>query len=203
MNKRVFGKDLLRFHKPIHVAFLQGERFLSITRTYLDQLISSCIDDTVKNIIIDEGFASLNPYGILNYFDSAKMIIVHRDPRDTYVGAMNSKFEFVPRDGDCFIKWYEYMQIQSGRMTCDDNRIMRIQFEDLVLGYEKTLKKIISFLVIDDLNHTCKRVYFNPDVSIRNIGLWKMHENQGEIERIYNSLAKYCHDNHELEVQDK
>lgn len=203
MNNRIFGKDLFRFHKPIHVAFLQGERFISITRTYLDQLINSCIDDTVKNVIIDEGFASLNPSRILNYFDSAKMIIIHRDPRDTYVDAMKSKFEFVPRDVDCFVKWYEYMQIQSERMTCDDNQIMRIQFEDLALGYEKTLKEIVSFLGIDDLNHTRKKVHFDPGVSIRNIGLWKMHENQEEIERIFSRLAKYCHNNHELEIRDK
>ncbi|MDY6875228.1 MAG: sulfotransferase [Chloroflexota bacterium] len=193
INRRL-GRDIFRLYKPIHIS-LEKDRFVSITREYLDNLINLRVHDSkIRNVIIDEGFASLNPFRILNYFYSAKSIIAHRDPRDTFVNALKYSFRFIPRDVENFIKWYEHMQIQSERGSGNDDRILRIHFEDLVLDYEKTVSKILFFLSTDESAHIRKRRFFNPDVSMENVGLWKQYENQDEVERIYTSLARYCYD---------
>lgn len=192
INRRL-RREIFNPYKPIHISFPR-DQFIALTREYLEKLISSCIqDDNARNVIMDEGFASLHPSRVLDYFHSAKCIIVHRDPRDTFVNALKYWFRFVPRDVESFIKWYEYLQIQSERESGDDDRILRIYFEDLVLDYEKTVKKILSFLSTNESAHIHKRRFFNPDVSIENVELWKSYENQDEIERIRRSLDKYCY----------
>jgi len=191
--KRKFGLNLSNhYHKPIYVSF-KKDQFIEITKNYLEQLFKINVDKKKKYIILDEGYASLNPDRVLKYFDSAKMIIVHRDPRDTFVGALKNGFYFMPFEVRTFIKWYKCLQEQTFLYSNVNKKVLRIQFEDLVLKYDETLKNILQFLSAKNCKHIHKKKYFNPDISIKNIGIWKDYKNKHEIELIYNNLKKYCY----------
>jgi hypothetical protein len=42
-------------------------------------------------------------------------------------------------------------------------RFLRVDFEDVVLGYDAYLEKIMSFLGETPTTHVCKREYFKPE----------------------------------------
>lgn len=191
--KQKVGINLFNYYKPIYISF-KKDQFVAITKNYLEKLFKSNINNKkVKYIILDEGYASLNPSRILKYFDCPKMIIVHRDPRDIFVGALKNKFRFIPYEIEAFINWTKYLQEQASLYSNSDNKVLRIQFEDLVLKYEETVKIILEFLCVKDFKHVNKRKYFNPDISIKNIEIWKNYKNQHGIELIYNNLKEYCY----------
>jgi len=188
-----FGIKFLNYCKPIHISF-KKEQFINITKNYLKGLFESNINDKkIKYIILDEGYASLNPSRVLKYFEYSKMIIVHRDPRDIFIGALKNEFHFIPHEIEAFINWYECLQKQTRTYIDENDKILRINFEDLVLKYDKTLKKILQFLSMYNYSHTNKKKYFNPNISIKNIGIYKNYKNQHEIELIYNHLKEYCY----------
>lgn len=191
--KNKLGLSLYNYNSPMYISF-KKDQFIKITKNYLEKLLSSnTYNEKIKYIILDEGYASLNPSRVLKYFDYPKMIIVHRDPKDTYVGALKNKFCFIPLEVKTFIKWYKCLQEQTYIYSNTTNRILRIQFEDLVLKYDETIEIILEFLDVKDCKHSYKKKYFNPDISKKNIGLWKDYKNQHEIELIYNYLKEYCY----------
>jgi len=190
---KIFGLKLYNYYEPIYISF-KKDKFISITKSYLEKLFSSNINnEKIKFIMLDEGYASLNPSRVLKYFDYAKMIIVHRDPRDTFVGALKNGFYFMPLEVKTFIKWHKCLQEQTYICSNTTNKILRIQFEDLVLKYDKTLKNILQFLSIKKYKHIHKKKYFNQSVSINNVGIWKNYKNQNEMKLIKEYLGKYCY----------
>lgn len=191
--KKILGLNLFNFYKPIYISF-KKDTFINITKDYLEKLLNSNIDDEkIKYIIVDEGYASLHPGRVLKYFNSAKMIIVHRDPRDIFVGALENDFYFIPHEIKAFVKWYRCLQEQTYLYPNTDNKILRIQFEDLVFKYNETIKIILEFLNVKNYKHVLKKKHFDPNISIKNIGIWKGYKKQHEIESIYNNLKEYCY----------
>lgn len=67
-------------------------------------------------------------------------------------------------------------------------------------------KEFINRLVKENYTHLCvvpcsfaqkdssKNKYFKPELSSKNIGMWKIHSNQKEIDYIYSELKEYCYD---------
>ena len=74
----------------------------------------------------------------------------------------------------------------------NDHRVLRINFEDLIYKYDDTKKTVFDFLDIDESDHINKFKYFDPKVSIKNVGIWKKHENQDDMNKIYEELKEYC-----------
>ena len=54
-------------------------------------------------------------------------------------------------------------------------------------------RRWVLVLGIGESEHINKFKYFNPDVSIRNVGIWKKHKNQDEMNKIYTELTEYCY----------
>ena len=124
---------------------------------------------------------------------STKMIVIDRDPRDLFVNAIKYRFFIVPREVDKFIEWYGYLMDKTEQEEINKEKVLRINFEELVFDYENSINNIISFLNIDKSRHANKKKYFNPAVSKKNIGLWKKHENQEDIKKIFKNLNKSCY----------
>ncbi len=74
----------------------------------------------------------------------------------------------------------------------DPQRILRVNFEDVVLGYDASLEKTMSFLGETPATHLCGRQYFQPEKSARNIGLWRTYLDQAAIALIRSELAEFC-----------
>lgn len=170
-----------------------GEEFFALTKNYLEEIIrSKYVNAKVpEHIIIDEPFSSLNPQNTLSFFHHAKTIIIHRDPRDTFLNASKYKYSFIPSEVDDFILWYKFMQLQSSKSS--DKNIYRISFEDLVLNYDKEIEGLLNFLEIDPVKHVFPKRYFKPDESCKNVYLWKKEKSNPDITKIEKELSDFCY----------
>ncbi len=219
LEKNPFNQFLIRLlnqfgisnHRKEKISISSGKNFLLKTRNYLDKLFSEMPNTNLKNIVINNAFEPFDPYGSILFFNNAKSIIVHRDPRDIYCSTLKS-FEsqiFIPdydkstyhkdlkrdflntNDLELFI---ERQKIYFSKVNLNSSeRVLRISFEETVMDYENQLKKIYDFLEIDSTSHDQKFKFFDPKLSAKNIGLWKNYEKVEEINLIHNELKEYCY----------
>jgi hypothetical protein len=177
-----YGKSIF-LSKPL-------EEFHPITKRYLRSILDEACPG--KRAILDEGYASLYPARLLRLFDDARMIIVSRDPRDTYTNAIKYSYVFAPRNVDGYIDWYRSL-MRKTHAEADPAGLLRITFEELVLEYEATTARICGFLEIPDGAHAKPKAFFDPAVSKKNIGLWKKHPDAAAMEKIGYELKEYCY----------
>ena len=74
-----------------------------------------------------------------------------------------------------------------------DPDTLLIRFEDLVLKYDETTKKIMDFIGMDASRHINPKLFFDPSVSVANIGAYRYFEDQEFIRQIEERLSKYCY----------
>lgn len=143
-----------------------------------DQLLSDGELDTEKNNC---------------YIKNVKSIFVYRDPRDVYAFAKKTDMAWIAHDTvENFIMWYTIMV---RNLNFDNPSCMIVQFERLVTNYDEEIKKIFRYVGVDETLHNPIKRYkrFNPNFSIRNIGIWKMSDvPPSDYNKIENSLGKYC-----------
>ena len=122
-------------------------------------------------------------------FDPFKLIIIYRDPRDIFVeqmnvgywaGVMKGHLSYVyGRKLDSAIKVFIDMNItmmngvDEALSKLNPDEVLLMSFEEFVQNYEDSKAKIEAFLGLKDEDHVRKRKFFNPDKSIKNIGLYK------------------------------
>lgn len=162
-------KNVLYFAKPT------PEMFLEKTKEYINCTFDAFFRE--KNIVLlDQAVSPLNPDS-LEYFENSKMIIVDRDPRDIYADLIKNKGLIgadlaKTHDVEKFVGWY-----LSGRHNLsylkNNKNVLIVRFEDLVLKYESMVGKIKDFIGIDLGPHNKKGEFFNPDISKKNIGIYK------------------------------
>ena len=128
------------------------EEFYSAARNFINgylYLIGGENNEN-KNIVFDHLLLPHNAYRIPNYFDDDfRLIIVDRDVRDMYTlsahvwPAMHSEAPF-PKECDEFIDFWR--RVKQSERIIDDNRILRVNFEDLIYKYDETVQKIEKFI---------------------------------------------------------
>lgn len=184
---KLFGKPS-SYAKTINIS-CGGDEVAAETREYLRKLLHCAAGE--NRAIIDEGYSSILGDRVLSLFDDARLIIVQRDPRDTFVNAIKYSYAFVPRDIDGYIIWYKAM-MDHQESNSHSKAILRIRFEDLVEEYSSCVSKIEDFIGIDASDHFAAKKYFDPSVSAKNVGLWKNHPDSDAMLRIGSELAEYC-----------
>lgn len=63
-------------------------------------------------------------------------------------------------------------------------KILNIRFEDFVKSYDKTAQKIIKFFKLDPSKQIKKRKHFNPDISIKNVEIYKQFSDDKIVEEL-------------------
>jgi hypothetical protein len=186
-----------------------SKEFIPKTQTYLDSLFSELVSESTTAYVMHNAVEPYNPIRGLNLFNNARIIIVQRDPRDVYSSNFVRNGAFVPTfevdrhwdlklgvtgaaNIDTFIQ-RQLAQFTKVDTELDDERVLRIRFEDLVLDYELTLKKIYEFLGETPEIHIKKGEFFKPELSSKNIGLWKKMTDQTVISKIESALKPYCY----------
>ena len=188
--KKVLGiKEALFFEMYLS----QPTDFLDLTRSYLSDLLSTNANEDTKTIVMHNAFEPFNPQSSLKYFDSAKCIIIDRDPRDNFIAQLPHSHLAV--SASVFVERYRLYRAMAQKSNDQDHGdILRINFENLVTQYEETRRKILSFLNEDLSIHIHPKKYFDPALSIKNIGIWKSHPRQKDIKLIHRELKTYCHE---------
>lgn len=179
------------------VAFsVQPENFYEAAKTHVREILDIIGVDRSKNTIFDQAFSGHNPQPCFSFYDDPYAIVVDRDPRDMYVF---SKTKLVGRNHfmavdtvENFCTYYRALRDNQPYKETND-RILCLQFEDMVYHYEEATKKIRSFLNLPE-NPNPKSI-FNPQISMPNTQVWKRFpEFSEDIKYIEKQLKEYLFD---------
>lgn len=119
------------------------------------------------------------------------MIIVDRDPRDIYADLIKDKvFLGEERDVYKFISLFKILRENKNEIKEAEN-VLTVQFEKIVKSYEAEVLRVLEFLNVNINEHRNKKVYFDPNRSCKNIGIYKIYLTKEEIEEIETQLSEY------------
>lgn len=202
-------KSKLGFSSSLkHVYVSDPDNFHLKTKKYLNDLFGTIKQEGTEVFITHNSIEPFNPAAGINLFDNAKLIVVQRDPRDIYASTIISEGAFIPqyetKDNwqlkkdmlgnslDLFIE-RQSLYYKHVIKDYDNGQVLRLQYEDVVLNYEKVLAQLYDFLEENISIHIHKGKFFNPELSSKNIGLWKNMSDQSVISKIENALKPYCY----------
>lgn len=192
-------KDVNMNELPKEIMFCSypsENKFLECTRKYIDKLFEEANIKNEENIIVDQLVPPSNIKRYIRYFNKIKVIIVERDPRDIYCLAKYIwKDSVIPTESvEKFCSWFRLTRKHRELEECAEDKVILIQFEDLIYKYEETVGKIEKFLGLEFKNHKMKKRKFKPNESIKNTRVWeKVKVSLSEIEYIEKELGKYLY----------
>ena len=173
------------------------ERFLLETKKYLKSIFMNYANNMdLQKVVLDQAVSPINIHKNLKYFCDAKMIIVDRDPRDIYTTMVNEKRLLGAdyshnKSPNKYIVWHKYVRSKLDNDNINQEKVLRLNFEDFFINYNKTIEKIKDFLDID-FEHKYKGERFNPDDMDKYVGIWKKNQDQESMSYIEKSLSEYC-----------
>lgn len=171
------------------------EKFLECTRRYTDALLHEANIENFPFLMVDQMLPSSNIERHMRYFSNIKAIVVDRDPRDVYYEAKYIlKNEMLPSDIEKFCQWFAYIRASRNVENWNSDKILFIQFENLIYNYEETTERIQRWIGLDEKNHIKPKTYFNPAISIKNTRFWRQHpEYLLEAKEIAKRLPQYLY----------
>ena len=171
---------------------IRPENFYDEARNYMNRILIGMGLDPRGTIALDQAFSGPNPEKSFPFFTDPYAIVVDRDPRDVYIFAKVKSLSidrFMPTDTvEKFIKYYRLLREDQPYKEAND-RVLSIRFEDMVYEYEKTSKRIETFLGIKN-DHP--RTIFLPEMSVKNTNLiTKYPELKEDVKKIEDELPEY------------
>jgi hypothetical protein len=113
------------------------------------------------------------------FFNDLKLIVVDRDPRDTFAQVlMSGKGRYLNASDDAtalatsFIQQYNFQRAEIRDVKALDY-VLFLNFEDFCLQYDHVLDKMCRFLRLNEGDHVRRFTHFNPASSVKNVGIWK------------------------------
>ncbi len=208
---KILRNKKVSYSKKTEVFLSIGSDFIFKTKKYLEEIFISNKSIKSEFILTNNMFEPFSPTSALDYFEDAYCIVVERDPRDIYASVINYDQSFIPdfeENNKTYSKNYlkglkedmlGVMNVQSfitrqkvyyqmAISSMDDDRVVRIKYEDLVLSYESTVEYLFKRLKIHPKNHFRKNSCFDPNQSSKNVGLWRKLANTDEMRRIEKEL---------------
>lgn len=177
-------------YKSYYLKDLTKKEYRAIAKEYIQKVLDTI--DSKEYLIIDQFINDCDiDYTKKKEYLNFKEIAVYRDPRDVYTTGRLLNEQWIPENKEIFVKWYHYMHKNFLSLKHPD--FLLIRFENFINNYEETKKKILKFSNMQQSNHIKERQYFNPDISRKNIGIYKQLQNQSIIEYIENNLKEYCY----------
>ena len=189
------GKFLKKDDKQeMYYSNVSGDDFDLLAKKYIDDIFANHSNGK-EYIVLDQAVPSQDPTQAEHYFNDYKTIIVDRDPRDIYCDLVNAHGligdELAKNDDvDFFYRWFLSLRNKTDYQK-DPKKYLRISFEDLLFDYEKTKTKIEAFLGFRSAEHTNQMAFLKPEVSCKNVGIWKQYKNQEAMKRIAELLPSY------------
>ena len=184
--ERELGKIDYHISYPINV-------FLEATQRFTENLFGSVNMGNNEYLMVDQLVPVSNTMRFVKYFKDLKVICIDRDPRDVYYNEKKFwKGGIAPSEPKMFVEWYKATRQHKLVEKDDKNRVLRIEFEDLIYDYEKMCHNLESFLGLSSGMHVAPKSKLNPSLSIRNIKKWKDdNEELPNIEYIKKQLLDY------------
>ena len=175
---------------------VKPENFDVSAQVFTKSILTELGLDFTKKVVLDQPFSGNNPQNGMKYYEDSYAIIVDRDPRDNYLFTkvfLKRKGRAIPTDSvEKFVEYYR--RLREGQPYREYNeRILHIQFEDMVYDFDNTRKIIDAFCGLEHgkrINH-----FFEPSMSINNTQLFKRFpEYINDVDYIEKELSEYLYD---------
>lgn len=172
--------------------------FDHFAKKHVNELLQAMGADFSKIIVMDQPFSGNNPQACFKFFDNPRAIVTDRDPRDNYIFSKKkllgkSFAHLMPTDTvEHFVEYYKGIRDGMPYKNQDD-RILVLNFEEMVYDYDNATQKIRDFLSLPE-NPNPKSI-FDPKLSIANTQVFKRFpEYSKDITYIEKELGDYLFD---------
>ena len=191
------------------MSFPDQEKYFEASKRYLKNVLDGfrTLNNLDTNSIITLHNA-IPPYSTKfiergsRYFDQCKVVIVDRDPRDIFLNYPKDSYgRYIPttdsihKKAQGFIHFYKSIRKYQDEVRSKSN-VLFLRFEDCVINYDEYLNRLYSFSNLNSDLHKNKGTIFKPELSIKNIGMWK--DSKGDmlraIDLIERELTQYLYD---------
>ena len=191
-RRRILKKNVDFYPLERINASIAPDNFYDEARKYVKSLLETMGCDFSKTVVLDQGFSGDDPVKSFNFYEDPYAIVVDRDPRDLYIFAKKfllSRGRFMPtEDVQSFIAYYRMLRDGQPYKKKND-RVLKINFEEMVYDYDNTTKRINSFLNV--VNKQPKTIFI-PEISVANTNLIrKFPEFEEDIKVIERELSDY------------
>ena len=183
----------------LQYSFVTDKEFYALTRKFISQYFSMIKgSDTRPNLILNHFLLPHNAFRIPNYFDDDfRLIIIDRDPRDVFVMEKyraRSDNSLLPCGNvKDFVSFWK--KLRENVKPVQDDRIIKIRFEDLIYKYEETIAFLEKNCGLKPEDHLKKGQIFNLEKSIQNTQLFRLDNKwDDEIAYIEKELPEYLYD---------
>ncbi len=174
-------------------SYISEKEFLDKTRRYSEDLANLINKENKEYLVLDQLIPPSNIKRYIRYMSNLKVIIVDRDPRDTYLNSVLHKDHVLPKEVEKFCEVYKDIR-KTINEEIKNKDVILIKFEDLIYNYEDSVSKITKFLGTNLNHHVKKKEIFKPDESKLNTRQWENHlEYKKEIEYIETNLKNYLY----------
>ncbi len=202
MKKIILPKFIERFTKeacylwPNRKMYLsvEPENFYEASKQYIRDILTAMGVDLCGKIVLDQPFEGNAPWNSFPFYDDPMAIVIDRDPRDLYLEAkyrLIAEGRFIPRANvEEYCVYYRKIRTSSPRERSE--RILPLQFEDLIYRYDEYEKVIMNFCGLE--KHTRRKAYFDPSRSVNNTQLIRKYPQEAEnIRYIEEHLSEYLY----------
>ena len=205
MHQEIIG-DIYKmpyFNKPeyLQYSFVTDQEFYALTKKFVNRYFSMLRgSDTNPNLILNHFLLPHNAFRIPNYFeDDFRLIIVERDPRDVFIiqkrtNDVGIDSSLLPVDNVAdFVSFWR--RLRDCVKPIQDERIIKIQFEDLIYNYDRTIAFLEKRCNLRPEDHLKKGQILRVEKSIQNTQLFRIdHRWDKEIAYIERELPEYLYD---------
>lgn len=189
--------SLLQNRESGYYTSIDEEHFIAAVQRYVERLVDSVNKENKPFVMVDQMVPPTNTQRYVRYFKDVKVIVVDRDPRDVYLLEKKKwKWGIIPYNNvEDYCKWFKITRYNNTSQYENPEKILRIQFEDLVYDYENTRNTILNFVGITNLSTCKKKTKFVPEVSKENTNLQLRYMEESEnIKYIEKELGNYLYD---------
>ena len=184
--------------KTLEFSLITPEEFYKQSNKYINKIIYEISSDrnpvVLDQLLLPHNLPTIENYKLNNIFP----IVITRDPRDVFI---SNKYYWYPKecgipfplDVHEFCRYYKDLR-KLENLRNSNISTLEINFEDLVLNYNDTLKKIEDYLGLQDVEHINKLKHFNPKKSINNLQIFnRKKEYKIEASIIEEELKEYLY----------
>ena len=169
----------IRFTQPAYMSTITEDQFIASSRRLLNRIFAaflSCRHQKSPIIALHNAFSPTSTLSLdfgCALFDQFSMIIVDRDPRDIFMDLPKAKY--LPSSSSsrakAFVDFFLHTRKNSSALYSRAN-VLSLKFEDFIYRYDHIVESLHSFISPNLGNHLYKYRFFDPNISLRNIGLY-------------------------------
>lgn len=192
----MFLSDAYDYDTAIYyLKYMSVTEYRDIARKFLASLLNVFYQENHQCLFLNHFFNDfefdIKKYN--EYIPNVKILVLYRDPRDVYTFTKMKNVEWIPHNTvNNFITWCKACYRHFNQNSTE---YLPIRFEELILDYNNTVNRIEKCLNLKPSQHKSPFSYLNPEISKKNVGIWKDH--QGEYGEDYKVIEKelidYCY----------